>query len=68
MQYIDLVNTVLQESGKEMDDLTPSNWGTVGVGQRLYPRVKRYVAESWKKIQIELDEWEFKAKEFIGTV
>lgn len=66
--YLQLVNKVLEESGSEMDSLTAGNWDSAEAGRRLYPRVKRYVAEAWKMIQMDRNEWEFKAKELTAVV
>lgn len=59
---------MIQESGAEIDELTSSTWATAVAGRRLYPRIKRYVADAWKMIQMERDEWEFKAVEFSHLV
>lgn len=63
MDYLALVNKVIQESGSELDELTSVTWSTAVAGRRQYPRIKRYVADAWKMIQIERDEWQFKATE-----
>lgn len=61
--YLDLCNKVLQESGAEQNELTLTNWGSLEAGRRLYPRVKRLVAEAWRMIQMDRFEWEFKSAE-----
>lgn len=68
MLYIDLVNQVIRESGNELNELTPASWGTTGVGQRLYPRLKNYVRQAWKSIQMERDQWEFNNAEVFTQV
>lgn len=68
MDYLQLVNKVLEESGKEMDPLTVGTWSSAEAGRRLYPRVKRLVAEAWKMIQIKRNEWEFNSAEFTMTI
>jgi hypothetical protein len=68
MNYLALVNKVIQESGSEIDELTSVTWSTAVAGRRQYPRIKRYVADAWKMIQMKRDEWEFKATEYTTTV
>lgn len=81
MNYIQLVNKVIQEGGLEQNELTEDTWDSPEAGRRLYPRIKRAVAEAWKAIQMDRNEWEFSTAEltalmlpriiannFIGTV
>lgn len=68
MDYLALVNKVIQESGSEQDELTLSTWSSAEVGRRIYPRIKRNVAEAWKMMQIERNEWEFQQKELSTLV
>jgi hypothetical protein len=62
-QYIDLVNKVLDESGSEADELTSGTWTSAEAGRRIYPRVKRNVAEAWTQLQMDRGEWLFMTKE-----
>lgn len=66
--YLDLCNKVIQESANELDELTPSTWDSPEAGRRLYPRIKRMVAESWRTLQMSRDEWEFGSKELVTTL
>lgn len=66
--YLDLVNKVLIESNSEADQLTSGTWNSATAGRRIYPRVKRHVADAWKKIQMSRDEWEFMSSLFSGIV
>lgn len=66
MNYLDLVNKVIQESSNEQNELTLATWGSVEAGRRLYPRIKRYVADAWKMIQMDRFEWEFKSAELFA--
>lgn len=68
MNYLELCNKVLDESGKEQNPLTLLNWSSAEAGRRLYPRVKRLVAEAWKMIQMKRNEWEFNSGEFVMTI
>lgn len=63
MNYLDLVNYAIEESGSELNQLTSSTWDSVAAGQRLYPRIKRYVAQAWKRIQMQRNQWQFGSKE-----
>jgi hypothetical protein len=68
LDYLALVNKVIQESASETDELTVGTWSSAEAGRRLYPRIKRLVAEAWKIMQIERNEWEFKAAELSALV
>lgn len=57
--FLDLVNKVLEESGKEQNLLDNTTWDSDEAGRRLYPRVKRLVREAWRVIQMSRNEWEF---------
>lgn len=68
MNYLDLVNKVINESGSELDELTSVTWSGAEAGRRLYPRIKRLVREAWKVLQMERNEWEFKTAELSTIV
>ncbi len=57
--YLDLVNKVVAESQSEQDELTSGDWDSAEAGRRIYPRIKRNVADAWKHIQMTRNEWEF---------
>lgn len=59
MIYLDLVNKVLEESGKEQTLLDDNTWSDDLANRRLYPRVKRLVREAWRMLQLSRNEWEF---------
>lgn len=63
MNFLDIVNKVIEESGSELDLLTVGTWNSAEAGRRLYPRIKRLVVEAWKLMQMERNEWQFKAAE-----
>lgn len=66
--YLDLVNKVISESGLELDELISSTWTSAEAGRRVYPRIKRNVADAWKMIQMDRNEWEFKTAELSTTI
>lgn len=66
--YVELVNKVLLESGKEQDLLDVATWDSLDAGRRIYPKVKRLVREAWKTIQMSRNEWEFNTAELRVTV
>lgn len=66
--YLDLCNKVIRESANELTELDDVSWYGPEAGRRLYPRIKRMVAEAWKMLQMERDEWEFKATELSTTI
>lgn len=68
MDYLDLVNKVIQESASEADELTSGTWSSAEAGRRIYPRIKRNVAQAWKDIQMFHNEWEFMTAEFSEVV
>lgn len=68
MDYLQLVNKVLEESGKEQDQLTYDTWDSPESGRRLYPRVKRLVRESWKMLQMNRNEWKFNSGDAVITI
>jgi hypothetical protein len=61
--YLELVNKVIAESGKEQNELTEATWDSAEAGRRLYPRIKRYVRDAWETLQMSRNEWEFNNKE-----
>ena len=66
--YLHLVNKVINESGSELDELDDVSWYLPEAGRRQYPRIKRLVAEAWKMIQMDRQEWEFKVEELSSIV
>lgn len=66
--YLQLVNKVIQEGGFEQDELTSATWSSAEAGRRMYPRVKRAVAEAWKAIQMDRNEWEFSTAELTALL
>ena len=66
--YLNLVNKVINESGSELDELDDVSWYSPDAGRRQYPRIKRLVAEAWKMIQMDRQEWEFKVEELSSIV
>lgn len=68
MNYLDLVNRVIVESACEADELTSGTWSSAEAGRRIYPRIKRAVAQAWKDIQMKRNDWEFMTAEFSDVV
>lgn len=68
MDYLALVNKVIQESASELDELTSGTWDSAEAGRRIYPRIKRNVAQAWKEIQMRRPSWEFMASEFSAVI
>ena len=68
MNYLQLCNKVIQESGVEMNELTALTWESAEAGRRLYPRIKRYVNEAWSTLQMSRNEWEFNNKEITTLI
>lgn len=68
MDYLGLVNKVINEGGLEQNELTVDTWDSAEAGRRLYPRIKRAVAEAWKAIQLDRNEWEFSTAELTALL
>lgn len=67
MNYLDLVNKAIIESGVDLDQLDLSDWNNTE-GRRIYDRFKGWVADSWKEIQISRNQWEYQTRNFTGTI
>lgn len=59
MNYLQMVNKAATLSGVEIDELTSSNFASTT--DNLSKRFKTFVADAWRDLQIERDEWEFKS-------
>lgn len=57
--FLELVNSSIQEAGKDQDDLLSADFANPP-DPRMYNRFKRWVQQSYKELQITRDEWEFK--------
>lgn len=68
MDYLALVNKALQETANELDPLTSVTWSGPEAGRRIYTRMKGYVREAWKVMQMQRNEWEFKTAELSTIV
>lgn len=68
MDYLGLVNFAIEESGLELDLLDEETWDSYVAGRRVYPRLKRYVQQSWKNIQLQRNQWEFKTAKMSDLV
>lgn len=68
MNFLGLVNRLIQESGAELNELDVTSWDAPDTGRRQYPRFKRYVANAWKAIQMQRDQWEFNSGKVNTTV
>jgi hypothetical protein len=57
--FLELVNTAIQEAGKDQDDLQSVDFVNPP-DPRMYNRFKRWVQQSYKEVQMAREEWEFK--------
>lgn len=57
--FLELVNTAIQEAGKDQDDLTSGDFASPP-DARMYNRFKRWVNQGYKELQMARDDWEFK--------
>lgn len=60
MNYLELVNMVIEESGIDDDELTALNFADARQYGPIYGRIKKWVVQSWNDIQEERDEWNWK--------
>lgn len=65
--YLELVNKAIVESGVDLTELTSGTWDDT-TGKRMYDRFKGWVKDAWTEIQIERNEWEFKAKHLTTSI
>lgn len=56
--YLDLVNRAILESGQDIDQLSALDFATPSI--KMQERFKHWVAQSWKDIQMQRDDWHFK--------
>jgi hypothetical protein len=68
MNYLQLVNKAIVESKLEQNELTADTWASSEAGRRVYPRFKRAVAEAWRLIQMDRNEWEFSTAELTSLL
>lgn len=57
MNYLELVNEAIRESGIELDSLNSSTF--VSTTEPMHIRFKKWVARAWEEIQVIRGEWEF---------
>lgn len=57
--FLELVNSAIQEAGKDQDDLTSGTFASPP-DARMYNRFKRWVNQGYKELQMARDDWEFK--------
>lgn len=50
---------MIVESGLELNELDSTSWSSSEAGRRVYPRIKRYVQQAWKQLQMARNQWEF---------
>jgi hypothetical protein len=58
VNYLQLVNKVLEEAGIELDPLTSSTFANP-LPSKMYTKVKNWVKDAWEDIQLENNELEF---------
>lgn len=61
MNYLELVNNAIVESGIDLDELTSSNFATTT--DPMLKRFKRWSNQAIKEIEMEKDEWTYKTKQ-----
>lgn len=59
--YLELVNSAIIESGIDLDELTAGNFASTT--DPMAKRMKRWVNQALKEIELERNEWEYKTKQ-----
>lgn len=59
MNYLDLVNFVIRESGIQDEELTSGTFATATVLAPIYGKIKYWVNQAWKDIQEEKQEYKW---------
>jgi hypothetical protein len=57
MNYLEMVNMGIRESGITDDPLTSFDFATADTRAPIYEKMKRWVNQGWGDIQLERDEW-----------
>lgn len=64
--YLDLVNFVVRESGQDLAELTSGEFASPP--DRMYEKIKNWVRQAARQIQLERNEWEFRRKEGVALL
>lgn len=67
MNYLELVNRTIFESGIELDELTSVNFSSTSL-DKMYRRFKNFVNDGYKDIQQSRNEWEWKTATATTTI
>jgi hypothetical protein len=60
LNYLQLTNRAIQYAGADLDEITQTDFPDPETS--LQRNFKEYVAEAWRDLQMELNNWEFKTK------
>lgn len=66
MDYLQLVNETIKESGVSLDSLSSSDFATTTDHMKI--KFKSFVAQSWREIQMERGHWEYMTKEGVAVL
>lgn len=58
MNFLDLTNEVIRESGVSLTALTSSNFASTTLDP-MYTKIKNFVIQSWEEIQTDRRDWEY---------
>ena len=64
--YIDLVNSAIRESGIDIDEIESADFASPT--DKMQVRFKNWVAQAWKEIQLERNEWEWQSAQYQGII
>ena len=66
MNYLELVNTAMDEAGIDLDHLTSATFANPA--ERMQVKFKRWVADAWKGIQLSRSSWSFMSGRAFGRI
>lgn len=66
MNYLQLTNDAIRESGISLDSLTSSNFGSTTDPMQI--KFKGWIEQAWREIQMERGEWNFSVQDAVITI
>lgn len=66
MNYFELVNDAIEESGTDLDGLTLADFASPS--EKMQSRFKKWVRDSWKSVQMQREHWSFMSGRANGTL
>lgn len=64
--YLQLVNNAIKHSGIDLDELTSVTFASPS--DSMHEKMKEFVDQAWREIQLERNEWEFQTAQYQGLI